>query len=113
MLFDIAALQGVDALPEFRCHAGALVGLRRKNARESGADPHRLGAFLGRRQALRHRWSWRNRCEAPVNRAFRRWLGGYGIFAAGSDTVAFELVPSGMEMHVRAGGERHSALSNA
>lgn len=29
-----------------------------------------------------------------------RWLSSHGIFAAGSDTVAFEKVPSGMPVHV-------------
>ena len=33
-------------------------------------------------------------------RAGAEWLSSRGIFAAGSDTVAFERVPSGMEVHV-------------
>jgi kynurenine formamidase len=34
-----------------------------------------------------------------VDEAGARWLSAKGIFAAGSDTIAFELVPSGMPVH--------------
>ncbi len=40
-------------------------------------------------------------CAVQVRKnRVREWLSNHGIFAAGSDTVAFEHVPSNMEVHV-------------
>ena len=89
VLLDIAGLQGVDALPDdFEITAEHLKA--RGGARwqwRHCAYSHRLGASLrGRRRNI-------NNVIAPgVGIEAARWLSSRKIFAAGSDTVAFEKV---------------------
>lgn len=102
VLFDIAGLQGVDALPaDFEVTPAHLEAC--------GVQPPPNGIAL-----IRTGWArfWNDakhfvtggkgavaRGPGPTLLA-AKWLSERGIFAAGSDTVAFELVPSEMEVHV-------------
>jgi kynurenine formamidase len=102
VLLDIAGLQGVDALPQdFMITPDHLAAC--------GVEPPPGGVAL-----IRTGWAqyWNDakqfitggrgaivRGPGPAAAA-ARWLSERGIFAAGSDTVAFELVPSQMEVHV-------------
>src|SRR5580658_10004009 len=102
VLFDIAGLEGVDSLPE-----GFVVTPAHLEA--CGVAPPEGGIAL-----IRTGWGryWRDskrfvtggagavpRGPGPALPA-AKWLSQRGIFAAGSDTVAFERVPSEMEVHV-------------
>jgi len=102
VLFDIAGLEGVEALPEdFVITPGHLEAC--------GVEPPAGGIAL-----IRTGWGrfWRDskRFITGGGGAVPRgpgpglpgaqWLSQRGIFAAGSDTVAFERVPSEMEVHV-------------
>jgi kynurenine formamidase len=102
VLFDIAGLEGVEALPE-----GFVVTPAHLEA--CGVIPPAGGIAL-----IRTGWGrfWRDskrfvtggagmvaRGPGPTLSA-AKWLSAHGIFAAGSDTVAFEKVPSEMEVHV-------------
>ncbi len=102
VLFDVAGLMGVEALPED-------FDVTPEHLEACGVQPERGGIAL-----IRTGWAqyWRDakrfltgghgavpRGPGP-SIAAARWLSDRGIFAAGSDTVAFERVPSGMEVHV-------------
>lgn len=97
VLFDIAGHAGVEALPE-----------------DFAITPEHLDACgvqlpAGGIALIRTGWAryWHDaqrfingvRGPGPDAEA-ARWLSARGIFAAGSDTVAFEKVPSLMEVHV-------------
>lgn len=103
VLFDIARLQGVDALaPDFT--------ITPKHLQACDVEPPKGGIAL-----IRTGWAqfWNDASRyitgssggaqvmgpGPATPA-ARWLSSHGIFAAGSDTVAFEKVPSQMEVHV-------------
>jgi kynurenine formamidase len=102
VLFDIAGLQGVDALPEdFVVTPEHLIGC--------GIELPAGGIALIRTGWARF-WSDAKRFitggqgaqavgPGPTLPA-AQWLTDRGIFAAGSDTVAFERVPSRIEVHV-------------
>lgn len=102
VLFDVARLMGVDALPEdFTVTAEHLsacgvalepgdVALIRTGWARFWNDPRRF--ILGGRGSV-------VRGPGPAIAAARA-LSEAGIFAAGSDTVAFERTPSQMEVHV-------------
>jgi kynurenine formamidase len=102
VLFDIAGLEGVDALPvDFvvtpehleACHVQPRPGgiaLIRTGWGQFWNDPKRF--ITGGHGPI-------PRGPGPTLPA-ARWLSEHGIFAAGSDTVAFERMPSGMEVHV-------------
>jgi kynurenine formamidase len=97
VLFDIAGLMGVDALdPEFEVTSDHLAACK--------VEPQAGGIALIRTGWGRY-WNdakkFINGAKGPgpaVSGAL--WLSSRGIFAAGSDTVAFEKVPSKMEVHV-------------
>ena len=102
VLFDVAALQGVDALPEDFV-------VTPEHLEACGVKPPAGGVALIRTGWARF-WSDAKRYitgghgaivvgPGPTEPA-ARWLSERGIFAAGSDTVAFERVPSKMEVHV-------------
>jgi|SRR5579862_2406711 len=97
VLFDIARLMGVEVLDEdfvitpehlARCKvepgAGAVALIRTGWARHWSDAKKFINGTKG---------------PGPAEPA-ARWLSDRGIFAAGSDTVAFERVPSKMEVHV-------------
>ncbi len=102
VLFDVAGLLGVDALPEdFIVAPGHLeacgvnpqpgdVAVIRTGWASFWDDPRRF--ILGGHGS-------QVRGPGPTLDA-ARYLSARGIFAAGSDTVAFERVPSQMEVHV-------------
>jgi kynurenine formamidase len=102
VLLDIAAQAGVDALAaDFEITPAHL---------EAAADAQQLQIRAGDVVLLRTGWArfWDDaaRFIAQVHgpgpgAAGARWLSSHGIFAAGSDTVAFEKVPdSNMPVHV-------------
>jgi kynurenine formamidase len=97
VLLDVAGLVGVDALGEdfvitpdhlaackVALDAGCVALIRTGWARYWGDAKRFINGVTGPGPA------------APA----ARWLSDRGIFAAGSDTVAFEKVPSKMEVHV-------------
>jgi kynurenine formamidase len=102
VLFDVARLEGVDALPlDFEVTPEHLAAC--------GVTPPEGGVAL-----IRTGWGnlWNDakrfitggsgvvvRGPGP-KKPGAKWLSKHGIFAAGSDTVAFESVPSHMEVHV-------------
>jgi kynurenine formamidase len=102
VLFDIAGLQCVDALP-------ADFVVTPEHLEACGVQPPKNGVAL-----IRTGWGryWRDAKQfitggaGAIPRgpgpglAAAQWLSSRGIFAAGSDTVAFEHVPSHMEVHV-------------
>jgi kynurenine formamidase len=102
VLLDIAGNQGVDALPtdfvitpDHLEHAVAKHGVQI----ESG-DVVLLRTGWARYWDDAARYIAEVRGPGPQEPA-ARWLSKHGIFAAGSDTVAFEMVPSpGMPVHV-------------
>lgn len=106
VLLDIAGMQGVEQLPP-----------------EFVITPEHLAAAAGRENVPIHegdvvllRTGWGALWDDPVRyitggrganatgpgpeRAGAEWLSSRKPFAVGSDTVAFERVPSGMEVHV-------------
>lgn len=102
VLFDIARLEGVDALPlDFVVTPEHLAAC--------GVTPQKGGVAL-----IRTGWGnfWNDAARFITGgggsavrgpgpkKAGAQWLSKHGIFAAGSDTVAFEHVPSHMEVHV-------------
>ena len=102
VLFDVAGLKGVDALPEDFV-------IMPEHLEACGVLPPAGGVALIRTGWARF-WNDSKRFitggqgaqvvgPGPTVPA-ARWLSDRGIFAAGSDTVAFERVPSGMEVHV-------------
>jgi kynurenine formamidase len=102
VLFDIARLEGVESLQlDFV--------VTPEHLEACGVKPAEGGIAL-----IRTGWAdyWNDasrfitggggsavRGPGP-KRAGAQWLSKHGIFAAGSDTVAFEHVPSNMEVHV-------------
>jgi kynurenine formamidase len=102
VLFDVARLTGVEALPlDFV--------VTPEHLEACGVTPRAGGVAL-----IRTGWGnfWNDatrfitggggsavRGPGPKKPA-AQWLSQHGIFAAGSDTVAFEHVPSNMEVHV-------------
>ena len=102
VLFDVAGLMGVEALDrDFVITADHL--------RDCGMEPAAGGIALIR-TGWGQLWSDAKRfitggCGGQPNGPgprleAARWLSERGVFAAGSDTVAFEKVPSNMEVHV-------------
>lgn len=103
VLFDIPGLTGVDALaPDFEITAEHLESCR--------VVPPAGGVALIRTGWARF-WNDASRFITGGKKGAQvmgpgpctpaaRWLSGHKIFAAGSDTVAFERVPSHMEVHV-------------
>jgi kynurenine formamidase len=102
VLFDVARLAGVDALP-------ADFVITPEHLRDCGGEPRPGDVAL-----IRTGWGafWHDarrfvtggsgaqaRGPGPGIEA-ARWLSERGVFAAGSDTIAFEKVPSNMEVHV-------------
>ncbi len=102
VLFDVAKLEGVSALP----HDFVITP---RHLASCGVTPKPGGIAL-----IRTGWGqlWNDskqfitggagsavRGPGP-KKAGAEWLSNHGIFAAGSDTVAFEHVPSNMEVHV-------------
>ena len=101
-LFDIARLQGVDALPfDFVVTPGHLASC--------GVTP-KEGSVALIRTGWGNHWNDASRfitggggsaVRGPgPKKAGAQWLSKHGVFAVGSDTVAFEHVPSNMEVHV-------------
>jgi kynurenine formamidase len=102
VLFDIAGLERVDALPRDFV-------VEPEHLEACGVRPPRGGIAL-----IRTGWArfWDdakqyitggdglNVCGPGPAEPAARWLSKHGIFAAGSDTVSFEKVPSRMEVHV-------------
>jgi kynurenine formamidase len=102
VLLDIAALERVPALPEeFEVTPAALD----RAAREQGVEPGRGDVVLLRTGWARY-FSDARKFVAEVHgpgpaRPGAEWLSARGVFAAGSDTVAFEKVPdANMPVHV-------------
>ena len=106
VLLDIAGLAGIEQLPpDFVITPEHL---------DRAASNEKVE--IGRGDIVLLRTGWGALWEDPVRyitggrgsqatgpgpeRAGAEWLSSRGIFAAGSDTIAFERVPSGMEVHV-------------
>jgi kynurenine formamidase len=102
VLFDVAGLMGVDALPgDFT--------VTPEHLEACGAAPEAGGIAL-----IRTGWArfWEDATRYITGGSgsqvvgpgpgvdAARWLSSRGIFAAGSDTVAFERTPCQMEVHV-------------
>jgi kynurenine formamidase len=97
VLFDIAGLIGADVLPgDFAITPEHLEACK--------IEPPAGSVALIRTGWARY-WDDAKKfingvtCPGPLDPA-ARWLSDRGIFAAGSDTVAFEKTPSKMEVHV-------------
>lgn len=102
LLLDVAASEGFDALPaDFVVDADHL---------ERAADRAGIGISAGDIALVRTGWArfWHdagryiNALHCPgVNREAAGWLSSKGVFAGGSDTIAFEFVPApSMPVHV-------------
>lgn len=102
VLADVAGLIGVDALPlDFE--------IAPEHLEACHIEPEPGGVVLIRTGWARY---WRDAKQfltggsGAVVRgpgpglAAAKWLSSHGIFAAGSDTIAFERMPSAMEVHV-------------
>lgn len=97
VLLDIAGLQEVDFLPvDFEITPGHLEQALKTDIRPGDVVLLRTGwaqFFSDSRRYI-------NNTTAPgPGMEAARWLSSRKIFAAGSDTVAFEKVPSGMPVH--------------
>ncbi|MBI4873231.1 MAG: cyclase family protein [Acidobacteria bacterium] len=102
VLLDIAALHGVDVLAEDHV----------VTARECESAEARAGVRIEAGDVVLLRTGWARYFSEPKRytndlrtpgpkREAAGWLSGRGIFAAGSDTLAFEFSPSpAMEVHV-------------
>ena len=106
VLLDIAGSEGVDGL------AADFVITPEHLDRAASAE----NVEIGRGDVVLLRTGWGALWDDPIRyitggqgsqamgpgpeRAGAEWLSSRGIFAAGADTVAFERVPSGMEVHV-------------
>jgi kynurenine formamidase len=102
VLFDIAGLMGTDWLPEDFVVTPEHLAACRVEPRAGGVALIRTGwarYWNDSKRFITGGKGARPRGPGPTLPA-ARWLSERGIFAAGSDTVAFELVPSGMEVHV-------------
>jgi len=102
ILLDVAGRQGVDALPaDFEITPGHL----EETARARGIGVERGDVVLLRTGWARYfhdaaKFVSEVRGPGPA-RAGAEWFSRHGIFAAGSDTLAFEKVPdAGMPVHV-------------
>lgn len=106
ILLDVAGYLGVEALPvDFEITAAHLAEVAARQKVEVRA-----------KDVVLLRTGWAQYFDNPVRfitggsgaqpagpgpgLAAARWLSEHGIFSAGSDTVAFEKVPSGMPVHV-------------
>lgn len=98
VLLDVAGLEGVDALPaDFEIAPAHLDAALNTEIRAGDVALIRTGWARLFSDAKRYV----NQTAGPgpgIDGA--RWLSARGIFAAGSDTVAFEKSPSGMEVHM-------------
>lgn len=98
VLLDIAGHQGVDVLPvDFQIAPDLL-------AEAAGAVPIGPGDVVLIRTGWARYWHDARQFIAEVRgpgigEPGARWLSERGIFAAGSDTIAFEFVPSQMPVH--------------
>jgi kynurenine formamidase len=100
VLLDVAGFKGVDVLPvDFAIGPEVL---------EAAAALRKIEIRPGDVALIRTGWAkyWDDprkyiaEVHGPgVDEAGARWLSAKGIFAAGSDTIAFELVPSQMPVH--------------
>ena len=102
VLLDIAGQHGVDALPvDFEItpeHLDRAVREQRVEVREGNIVLLRTGWARYFEDA--RRYVAQTRCPGPVLEG-ARWLSERRVFAAGSDTIAFERVPSSeMPVHV-------------
>jgi kynurenine formamidase len=100
VLLDIAAHQQVDVLP-----IDLPIG---PEILEAAAASQSVEIREGDVVLIRTGWAtyWNNpkkyiaEVQGPgIDEASARWLSAKGIFAAGSDTIAFEFVPSSMPVH--------------
>jgi kynurenine formamidase len=100
VLLDVARQQGVDTLPVSFAIAPETL--------EAVAAAQNVPVRPGDIVLIRTGWArfWQNPREyvaevrgPGVDEAGARWLSERAIFAAGSDTIAFELVPSQMPVH--------------
>ncbi len=102
VLLDVAGHEGVDALPvDFEITAEHLRAVERSERVEIQAgDVVLLRTGWGRFWNDASRFVSQVRGPGPAESG-ARWLSRAGIFAAGSDTLAFELVPApNMPVHV-------------
>ena len=102
VLLDAAASAGIDPLPEdFVIDADGLA-----SAADRGNVCIREGDIVLVRTGWARHWHqagrFVNNLRCPgVNREAAEWLSAQRVFAAGSDTIAFEFVPSpGMPVHI-------------
>ncbi|HLJ50014.1 MAG TPA: cyclase family protein [Bryobacteraceae bacterium] len=106
VFLDIAGLEGVDALPaDF-----AITPAHLERAQEAQSVEVRKGDVVLLRTGWGSFWSDAARYITGGHGAnptgpgpeldAAQWLSARGVFAAGSDTIAFERVPSGMPVHV-------------
>ncbi len=98
LLLDIAAQQGVEALPDdFEIRPQHLEAARRADIEPGDIVLIRTG--WGRFWDDARRYVNEVRGPGPGEDG-AKWLSGLGVFAVGSDTIAFEKVPSaGMAVH--------------
>lgn len=102
ILLDVAANEGLDALPEDHVVDADQL--------ERAADRIGIEVSAGDIVLVRTGWAryWHdagryiNRLNCPgVNREAAGWLSAKGVFAGGSDTIAFEFMPApSMPVHV-------------
>ena len=102
VLLDVAATEGADPLPpDFVVDAQCL----RRAARRAEVSVEAGDVALVRTGWARF-WGqpgrFINNLHCPgVNREAAEWLSGRDVYAAGSDTIAFEVVPApGMPVHI-------------
>jgi kynurenine formamidase len=100
VLLDIAAHMKLDVLP---VHFAIRAELAEEAAKERGIDIRPGDVVLIRTGWARY-WNDPRAYIAEVRgpgieETAARWLSSRGIFAAGSDTIAFEFVPSPMPVH--------------
>lgn len=102
VLFDIAGLMGVDALAEDFVITPEHLGACKVEPAAGGIALIRTGWARFWSDAKRFITGGQGAVVVGPGpqEAAARWLSDRGIFAAGSDTVAFEKVPSKMEVHV-------------
>jgi kynurenine formamidase len=97
VLLDIARHQRVDVLPiDFMIRPDLLQAAQKAEIR--------AGDVVLIRTGWARYWSDPRKfiaeAQGPgIEETSARWLSAKGIFAAGSDTIAFEFVPSGMPVH--------------
>lgn len=102
VLFDVARVEGVDALPLDFVVTPEHLAACGVTPREGGVALIRTGWGNHWNDAARFITGGAGsvvRGPGPKKQG-AEWLSGHRIFAVGSDTVAFEHVPSNMEVHV-------------